>query len=170
MSMADAPTASPLARLVAAIAFAVLGVTIAWFAVPLLQRSDALLRDGVRATATVVSIESSTCFDSRFRNRHSFPCDAVTGEWIHDGVTYRTIIGHHQRPHAFARGRQLTVVFVPDPAAAAGRADLHARPFGIDGSEPVPERPIYLAVIALACLMCLPLFQMLLRLLRAATS
>ncbi len=168
--MADAHTSSPLTRLAAAAGLALLGMTLAWYTLPALQRSDALIRDGVRATATVVSVEDTTCYYSRFRRSQAFPCVEVTGEWIHHAVTYRTVIGRHPRPHAFAPGRQLTVVFVPDPAAAAGRADLRFRVFGIDGSEPVSERPFYLALLALACVMCLPLFRMLLHTLRAATA
>jgi hypothetical protein len=93
---------------------------------------------------------------------------AATGEWFHDAVTYRTVIGHHSRPHDFAPGRQLTVIFVPDPTAAAGRADLRFRVFGIGGSEPVSERPFYVALLALACVMCIPLLRMLVHMLREA--
>jgi hypothetical protein len=167
MSMADARTSSPLTRLAAAAGLALLGMTLAWYTLPALQRSDALIRDGVRATATVVALEDTTCYYSRFRGSQAFPCVEVTGEWIHHAVTYRTVVGRHPRPHALAPGRQLTVVFVPDPAAA-GRADLRLRVFGIDGAEPLSERPFYLALLALACVMCLPLIRILLHTRRAA--
>ena len=168
--MAVQQTPSQRTRLAAAAGLALLGATLAWFVVPTLQRSDALLRDGTRATATVVSVEDTTCHYSRFRGSESFPCDAVTGEWRHDAITYRTVIGHHKRPHAFTPGRQVTVVFVPDPAAAAGRAGLYFRVYGLDGAEPVSERPVYLGLLALACLLCLPFFRMLLHVLRGATA
>ena len=103
------------------------------------------------------------------RGTEAYPCVAVTGQWTHDAVTYRAVIGHPTRPHTFALGRQVTVVFLPDPAAAAGRAGLYVRPYGLDGTEPVSERPVYLGLLALACLLCLPLFLALLRILKAGT-
>src|SRR5688572_9254142 len=109
MPMADDHTPSPLTRLAAAAGLALLGMTLAWFVVPALQQSDALLRDGVRATATVVSVQDTTCYYSRFRGRDPYPCVEVTGEWTHDAVIYRTVIGHRP-PHSVAPGRQLTIV------------------------------------------------------------
>jgi hypothetical protein len=159
MSMADEHTPSPLARCAAAVGLALAGMALAIVAIPALRRSDALLRDGVRATATVVSLEDTTCYYSKVRRGKAYPCVKVTGEWIHDALTYRAVIGHHPRPHDFAPGRRLTVVFVPDPAAAAGRADLRFRVFGIDGAEPASERPFYMALLALAGVMCIPLLR-----------
>lgn len=163
-------SSSLLTRFTAAAALALLGGTIAWFVVPVMQQSDALLRDGVRAAATVVSLDDTTCHDSRFRRRQAYPCVAVTAAWTHDGVTYRAVIGYPTAPHGFALGRQVTVVFFPNPAAAAGRAELYVRPYGLDGTEPVPERPVYLGLLALACVLCLPLFSTLLHMLKAATT
>jgi hypothetical protein len=164
--MADEPAPSRLARVAATVGFALAGMTLAAFAAPALRR-DALLRDGVRATATVVALEDTTCHYANGRRRTPFPCVKVTGEWTHEALTYRAVIGHHPKPHDFVRGRGVGVTFVPDPAAAAGRADVRLRVMGTDGSDPVSERPFYVGMLALSAVMCFPFLRMLLQALRA---
>jgi hypothetical protein len=63
-------------------------------------------------------------------------------------------------------GATVRIIFAPDPAAAAGAADLQFRVIGAARSVPRSERPVYLGLLALAGLMCAPLLSMLFKILR----
>ncbi len=152
-----------MVRVLAALGLAVIGTTIAVFAFPLMRNSDALRRDGLRVAATVVKLEDETCSYSGYRRRAKFPCFKATAEWTHDGLVYRGVVGYPKRRDAMPLGTKVEVVFAPDPAAVAGEADLRFRALRAGDSELISEQPIYLGILALAGLMCMPVVSMLFR-------
>ena len=153
---------TPLGRVLAAVALALLGTAVAVFVFPLMRQGDLLLRDGTRAEATVIAIEDATCFYTNRRANREYPCFRATGEWIHDGAVYRAILGYYKQRNEAPVGTVVPVIFAPDPAAAAGAVDLRFRVIGAGRSLPRSERPVYLGLLVLAGLMWIPLLRMLL--------
>jgi hypothetical protein len=128
-----------------------------------MHRSEALLREGVRAEARVVALDADTCFYSNRRANREFPCFRATGAWTHEGVLYRSTLGFYTQADEAPVGSSVRIVFAPDPAAAAGAADLQMRVVGDGRTLPPSEKPFYLGLLALAGLMCAPLLMLLLR-------
>lgn len=150
---------TPLSRLLAATALALLGTALAVFAFPQMQRSDRLLLDGVRAEATVTAIESTTCSVANSRVNREYPCFKATGNWTHEGTDYSAVLGHYKQRNEAPVGASVPVIFMPNPAAAAGAADLQFRVIAEGRSLPRSERPVYIGLLVLAGLMWIPLLR-----------
>ncbi len=160
------PSRETLGQVLAATVFALAGATLAYFVWPQMHRSDALLRDGVRAEATVVALDATTCTSSSFRKSWPYPCFEATGQWTHDGVVYRSTLGHYKDAAKAPLGTTVAIVFAPDPAAAVGKVDLQMRVVGAGRDAPRSERPVYLGLLVLAALLCVPLPVYLIKALR----
>lgn len=113
-----------LGKMIAAIVFALAGATLAVFVWPQMRRSDLLLRNGVSAEATVVALDADRCFYTNRRTNQGYPCFRATGAWTHDGVAYRSTLGYYKQADEAPLGTTVRIIFAPDPAAAAGAADL----------------------------------------------
>src|SRR5688572_14707450 len=148
-------------EMLAATVFALAGATLAAFVWPQMRRSDLLLRNGVSAAATVVALDADTCFYTNSRVNREYPCFRATGEWTHAGVAYRATLGFYTQRNEAPVGTTVPIIFAPDPAAAAGAADLQFRVICAGRSAPRSERPVYLGLLAPAGLMCAPLLTML---------
>jgi hypothetical protein len=150
-----------LGKMLAAIVLALAGATLAAFVWPQMRWSDLLLRNGVSAEATVIALDADTCFYTNRRTNREYPCFRATGAWTHAGVAYRATLGFYTQRNEAPPGTKVRIIFAPDPAAAAGAADLQFRVIGAGRSVPRSERPVYLGLLALAGLMCAPLLTML---------
>lgn len=100
-----------------------------------------------------------TCFYSNRRTNREYPCFRATGAWTHAGVAYRTTLGFYTHANEAPICTSVRILFAPDPAAAAGAADLQMRVIGDGRDLPISERPVYLGLLALAGLTCLPLLR-----------
>jgi hypothetical protein len=142
---------------IAALVLGAAGVALAIFIWPLMGPSDELLRSGVRTQATVVALDPTRCWHRGHRTSTEYECFKATGEWTHQGTTYRSTLGHYQQPDQAPLGSSVAILFRPDPAAAAGQADLAMRTIASGQDEPVSERPFYIALLGLAGLLMAPL-------------
>jgi hypothetical protein len=75
----------PLGKTLAATIFALACVTLAASVWPQMHRSDLLLREGIRAEATVVALDPDTCVHANSRVNREYPCFRATGTWSHAG-------------------------------------------------------------------------------------
>jgi hypothetical protein len=150
----------------AASVLAVGGAALAAFVWPQMGRSDKLLESGVLTEATVVALDPDRCSYSNQRTNAGYPCFRATVAWSHEGVAYRTTLGFYKHAKESPIGTRVRIIFEPDPAAAAGAVDLQMRHVPAGRTLPPSERPVYLGLLALAGLLCLPLATTLLRLLR----
>lgn len=157
-------------RRVAAAVLAVAGGALAWFVWPQMHLSEALLREGVHAEARVVALDPYTCSYSGSRKNRQYPCFQATGAWTHEGVSYRTTLGFYTHANEAPVGSSVRVLFMPDPAAAAGAAELQSRVVGAGRTLPVSERPIFVGLLALAGLLCTPLLMVLLETWRSSST
>ena len=154
---------TPLGQMLGATGLALAGATLAAFVWPQMRRSDLLLRNGVRAEATVVALDADTCVYTNRRTNRAYPCFRATGEWTHAGVAYRATLGYYKHANEGPLGTTVRIIFAPDSAAATGAANLQFRVIGAGRSLPRSERPVYVGLLALAGLMFAPLLKMLFR-------
>jgi hypothetical protein len=156
----DERNTSQLSRWFGALGLASLGTVLAFFVGTTLEQFENHVQGSVRAAARVVGVEEATCQYTNRRKNRAYPCLRVEGEWSHDGQVYRAVLAHYPLSREIRVGDELPVVFEPDPAAAAGRATLFVRV-----ADAVPElgreRKVYLGLLGLAGLLCLPLLVLL---------
>ena len=153
-----------LSRWLAGLALAAMGLGLAHFAIETLKTFDESVRNSVRATARVVSVENATCkkYLSKRGPPDPYPCHKVEGEWHHDGEVYREVLGHWNLSRKTQVGDEFPIVFARDPHAVAGQAVPFLR-FADDVSKLDRERNDYLFFLVPAGLLCLPLVVLLIQ-------
>lgn len=157
-----------LSRWLAGLALATMGMGLAHFEIETRKTFDERVRNSVRATAKVVSVENATCnkYLSKRGPPDPYPCHKVEGEWQHDGQVYREVLGHWDLSRKTRVGDEFPIVFARDSHAVAGQEVPFLR-FADDVSELDRERNLHLVWLVLAGLLCLPLVVLLVQGVRA---